>query len=158
MLWPAPVYIKQKALTTCYSLPVMKFLSQLLGVGVLSGQTAVISQKTYSVAQLAQIDTVSGLPTPAQLAAALDSGSNHFNRRVPLSTNDNAMIPLVDLQVLHPPPVPKNGTHCTIELLNYAFGNSYDAPAVVSYSPPASQECGTVGKWSTIVGNLTVYS
>ncbi|KAG8741014.1 hypothetical protein FRC12_015814 [Ceratobasidium sp. 428] len=114
-------------------------------------------------AQVAQLDAIPGLPTPDQLASALSSGpptSSHLlYPRVPLSTNDNTSIPLHDLQLLHPPPVPKSGTHCTVELLRHEFGvGSYDTPAVVEYSPPSGQECGMVGRWGGVVGNLTVYS
>ncbi|KAF8597265.1 hypothetical protein BDV93DRAFT_527564 [Ceratobasidium sp. AG-I] len=138
----------------------MKSLSQVLGAGaLLASHAAVFGQDVFSVAQLAQLDAVPGLPTPAQLTSALKSGPGaRLDRRVPLSTNDNTTVPLVDLQILHPPPTPKDGTHCTVELLRYAFGNSYDAPAIVPYSPPNSKDCGTVGQWGAVVGNLTVYS
>ncbi|CUA70516.1 Peptide-N4-(N-acetyl-beta-glucosaminyl)asparagineamidase A [Rhizoctonia solani] len=135
-------------------------LPQLLGAvsTFFASEAAVLGQKVFDVPQLDQIGAVSGLPTPAQLISELGAGLNNLDRRVPLSTNDNTTVPLVDLQILHPPPVPKTGTHCTVELLKYAFGNSYDAPAVVSYSPPTSKDCGSVGSWGTVVGNLTVYS
>ncbi|KAH7345423.1 peptide N-acetyl-beta-D-glucosaminyl asparaginase amidase A-domain-containing protein [Rhizoctonia solani] len=138
----------------------MKTVPPLLGAAsaLVASETISLGQKVFEVPQLEQLGTISGLPTPAQLVSELGVGLNNLNRRVPLSTNDNTSIPLVDLQILHPPPVPKTGTHCTVELLKYAFGNSYDAPAVVSYSPPTSKDCGTVGNWGAVVGNLTVYS
>ncbi|EUC61988.1 peptide-N4-(N-acetyl-beta-glucosaminyl)asparagine amidase A [Rhizoctonia solani AG-3 Rhs1AP] len=138
----------------------MKTFPQLLGAAsaLFANETTVLGQKVFDVPQLEQISAIPGLPTPAQLVSELGIGLNSLDRRVPLSTNDNTSIPLVDLQILHPPPVPKTGTHCTVELLKYAFGNSYDAPAVVSYSPPTSKECGNVGNWGAVVGNLTVYS
>lgn len=153
------ISIKQQVLFSYSTAPTMKALLRILGSGVLlTSQATPIELGAIPVANLAQLDTVSGLSTPAKLASTLENGPSHLNRRVPLSTNDNTTIPLVDLQLLHPPPVPKTGTHCTIELLSYAFGNSYDAPAVVSYSPPTSENCGTVGKWGAVVGNLSVYS
>ncbi|KAB5588609.1 Peptide-n4-(N-acetyl-beta-glucosaminyl)asparagine amidase A [Ceratobasidium theobromae] len=146
----------QQVLFSYSTAPTMKALLRILGSGVLlTSQATPIELGAIPVANLAQLDTVSGLSTPAKLASTLENGPSHLNRRVPLSTNDNTTIPLVDLQLLHPPPVPKTGTHCTIELLSYAFGNSYDAPAVVSYSPPTSENCGTVGKWGAVVGNLS---
>ncbi|KAG9095272.1 hypothetical protein FRC06_009968 [Ceratobasidium sp. 370] len=128
----------------------MREISQLMvGASTLLGATA----------QLAQLDSIPGLPTPAQLASALASGPpSRLYPRVPLSTNDNTSIPLHDVQLLHPPPVPK-GRHCTVELLKHEFGQgSYDTPAVVPYSPPSGKECGVVGHWGSVVGNLTVYS
>ncbi|KAG9090288.1 hypothetical protein FS749_000667 [Ceratobasidium sp. UAMH 11750] len=147
MIWPALAYIEQNFLSTCCGLPAMRGISHLL-VGALG-----------ATAQLAQLDSVPGLPTPSQLTSALASGPpTRLYPRVPLSTNDNTSIPLHDVQLLHPPPVPK-GPHCTVELLKHAFGEgSYDTPTVVPYSPPSGKECGVVGRWGGVVGNLTVYS
>ncbi|QRV90499.1 peptide-N(4)-(N-acetyl-beta-glucosaminyl)asparagine amidase A [Ceratobasidium sp. AG-Ba] len=127
------------------SLPGMKTVSQIL-----------FGLAGVATAQLAQLERVPGLPSPAQLAAALAAGppAPHLFPRVPLSTNDNVSIPLHSVQLLHPPPVPQGGSSCTVELLKYAFGDgSYDRPAVVSYSPPACAK-GSTG----VVGNLTVYA
>ncbi|KAG8739451.1 hypothetical protein FRC10_005624 [Ceratobasidium sp. 414] len=140
MIWPTFTYIEQNVVSTCCGLPAMRGISQLLvGASTLLGATA----------QLAQLDSIPGLPTPAQLASALASGPpSRLHPRVPLSTNDNTSIPLHDVQLLHPPPVPKSGTHCTVELLKHEFGQgSYDTPAVVGYSPPSGEECGVVGRW-----------
>ncbi|CAE6467831.1 unnamed protein product [Rhizoctonia solani] len=159
MLWSGSPF-NQQVLSTCFSELAMKAFPQLLSAAsvLLASETIVLGQKVFDVPRLEQIDTISGLPTPAQLVSELGGGLNTLSRRVPLSTNDNTTIPLVDLQILHPPPVPKTGTHCTVELLKYAYGNSYDAPAVVPYSPPTSKDCGAVGSWGAVVGNLTVYS
>ncbi|KAG8725364.1 hypothetical protein FRC09_001168 [Ceratobasidium sp. 395] len=140
----------------------MKGISQFL-VGA-SSTLLLLGAHGHAQPQFAQLDAIPGLPTPDQLASALSSGppttsSRLLYPRVPLSTNDNTSIPLHDLQLLHPPPVPKSGTHCTVELLRHEFGvGSYDTPAVVEYSPPSGQECGMVGRWGGVVGNLTVYS
>ncbi|CAE6467104.1 unnamed protein product, partial [Rhizoctonia solani] len=160
MQWLSSPLYNQQVLSTCFGELAMKAFPPLLAAAsaLLASETIGLGQKVFEVPELEQLSTVSGLPTPAHLVSELGVGLNSLNRRVPLSTNDNTTIPLVDLQILHPPPIPKTGTHCTVELLKYAFGNSYDAPAVVSYSPPTSKDCGTVGSWGAVVGNLTVYS
>ncbi|CAE6344582.1 unnamed protein product [Rhizoctonia solani] len=160
MLWFDSQAYKQQALAACFSGLAMKSFPQLLTAAsaLLASETLVLGQKVFGVPQLEQIRSVPGLPTPSQLISELGTGLNILNRRVPLSTNDNTSIPLVDLQILNPPPVPRTGTYCTVELLKYAFGNSYDAPAIVPYSPPNDKECGIVGSWGAVVGNLTVYS
>ncbi|KAJ6569612.1 peptide N-acetyl-beta-D-glucosaminyl asparaginase amidase A-domain-containing protein [Mycena capillaripes] len=80
-------------------------------------------------------------------------------RRVPLSTNDPTVAPLVDLQVFAPPATPNNGKSCTVTLLKHTFGDgSFNAPAIVDYVPPTDSSCGEVGKWATIGLNLSVYS
>ncbi|KAG9082181.1 hypothetical protein FRC07_014286 [Ceratobasidium sp. 392] len=153
MIWPGLAYLEQNVVdASSFALPAMRGISQLLlGASAVFGATA----------QLAQLDSVPGLPTPDQLASLLSSGppSRHLYPRVPLSTNDNTSIPLHDVQLLHPPPVPKSGTSCTVELLKHEFGvGSYDTPAVVSYALPRGKGCGDVGRWGGVVGNLTVYS
>ncbi|KAF8707749.1 peptide-N4-(N-acetyl-beta- glucosaminyl)asparagine amidase A, partial [Rhizoctonia solani] len=160
MLWTGSQIYNQQILSTCFSELAMKTFPQLFGAAsaLLVAKSFVLGQKVLEVPHLEQLETIAGLPAPAHLFSELGTGLNILDRRVPLSTNDNTTIPLVDLQISHPPPVPKTGTHCTVELLSYAFGNSYDAPAVVPYSPPNNQECGTVGSWGAVVGNLTVYS
>ncbi|CAE6354728.1 unnamed protein product [Rhizoctonia solani] len=160
MLWIGSQAYKQQTSLIGFSEFIMKSFPQLFAAAgaLLAGETLVLGQKVFEIPQLEQLEIINGLPSPVKLVSELDFGLNDLDRRVPLSTDDNTTIPLVDLQILHPPPVPKTGTHCTVEILNHAFGNSYDAPAVVPYSPPGNKECGTVGSWGGIVGNLTVYS
>lgn len=82
-----------------------------------------------------------------------------LDKRVPLSTNDPTVAPLIDLQVFAPPVVPVGGSRCTLELLRHSFGEgSFNAPAVVRYVPPAFSACGEIGKWATIALNLSVSS
>ncbi|KAL0956183.1 hypothetical protein HGRIS_002343 [Hohenbuehelia grisea] len=101
-------------------------------------------------------------PSPEELAPLLQGlaeGPNELDKRVPLMTNDNTVAPLVDLQIFAPPVVPKGGTSCQLLLLNHSFGvGSYNAPAVVPYTPPTARNCGKVGEWAAISLNLTVYS
>ena len=105
-------------------------------------------------------------PSPEELAplyAALKEGPPAENptleRRVPLSTNDDTVAPLVDLQVYAPPVVPRGGSKCTVELLKHDFGDgSYNNPAVVAYAPPEDKACGQPGDWAAVTLNLTVYS
>ncbi|KAJ7922958.1 peptide N-acetyl-beta-D-glucosaminyl asparaginase amidase A-domain-containing protein [Mycena leptocephala] len=104
-------------------------------------------------------------PSPEELAPLL-AGFSHrpqeaavIERRVPLSTNDPTVAPLIDLQVFAPPVAPKNGESCIVTLLKHTFGDgSYNAPTVVDYVPPTDPSCGEVGKWATISLNLSVYS
>ncbi|THU89445.1 hypothetical protein K435DRAFT_761136, partial [Dendrothele bispora CBS 962.96] len=92
----------------------------------------------------------------AQKPRELDA--SQLERRVPLSTDDPTVAPLVDLQVFAPPVVPKDGTSCEVVLLEHVFGDgSFGAPAIVPYSPPTDAACGEVGKWAAISLNLTVY-
>ncbi|KAJ7171872.1 peptide N-acetyl-beta-D-glucosaminyl asparaginase amidase A-domain-containing protein [Mycena crocata] len=113
---------------------------------------------TFSCAVVAQ-------PSPEELAPLLAGFSSPpleaetLERRVPLSTNDPTVAPLIDLQVFAPPATPKNGESCAVTLLTHSFGDgSFNAPAVVQYTPPADPSCGEVGKWATISLNLSVYS
>lgn len=113
---------------------------------------------TYALITAAQ-------PTPEELAPlyeALAEGppsDSSIERRVPLSTNDDTVAPLIDLQVYAPPVVPQGGTSCTVPLLQHDFGDgSYGNPAVVAYVPPTATNCGTPGEWAAITLNLTVYS
>ncbi|KAH9857894.1 peptide N-acetyl-beta-D-glucosaminyl asparaginase amidase A-domain-containing protein [Lenzites betulinus] len=79
--------------------------------------------------------------------------------RVPLSTNDDTVSPLIDLQVYAPPVVPTDGSKCTVELLTHDFGDgSYGVPAIVPYNPPQQASCGSPGSWAAITLNLTVFS
>ncbi len=82
-----------------------------------------------------------------------------IQRRVPLSTSDDTVSPLIDLQVYAPPVVPRSGSRCTVELLRHDFGDgSYNNPAIVPYGPPTDEACGTPGNWAAVTFNLTVYS
>ncbi|TFK76678.1 hypothetical protein BDN72DRAFT_884390 [Pluteus cervinus] len=82
-----------------------------------------------------------------------------LEKRVPLMTDDPTAAPLIDLQVFAPPVVPRNGPSCTVELLKHTFGiGSYNAPAVIPYTPPTDPSCGEVGKWAAVSMNLSVYS
>ncbi|KAJ7596801.1 peptide N-acetyl-beta-D-glucosaminyl asparaginase amidase A-domain-containing protein [Mycena floridula] len=108
---------------------------------------------------------VVGQLTAEELAPLLDglAAAPHQNsslqKRVPLSTNDPTVSPLVSLQVWAPPIVPKGGKFCKVVLLNHTFGGgSFNAPAIVPYIPPTNQSCGDVGKWAAIHLNLSVYS
>ncbi|KAH9944490.1 peptide N-acetyl-beta-D-glucosaminyl asparaginase amidase A-domain-containing protein [Epithele typhae] len=74
-------------------------------------------------------------------------------------TNDDTVAPLVDMQLYAPPVVPLGGTNCEVQLLRHDFGDgSYNNPAVVSYTPPKSRDCGEAGQWAVITLNMTVYS
>lgn len=68
-------------------------------------------------------------PSPEELApllAGLEAQPEAaIERRVPLSTNDPTIAPLIDLQVFAPPAAPKQGTSCTVTLLNHTFGMNY---------------------------------
>ncbi|KAJ7139541.1 peptide N-acetyl-beta-D-glucosaminyl asparaginase amidase A-domain-containing protein [Mycena epipterygia] len=103
-------------------------------------------------------------PSPAELAPLLAGLGGQpqeaaVQRRVPLSTNDPIVAPLIDLQVYAPPVTPKNGKSCTVTLLQHSFGDgSYNSPTVVDYTPPTDPSCGEVGQWATISLNLSVYS
>ncbi|KAF8887761.1 peptide N-acetyl-beta-D-glucosaminyl asparaginase amidase A-domain-containing protein [Infundibulicybe gibba] len=99
---------------------------------------------------------------PAELAPLLAGLSRKpspdLEKRVPLSTDDNTVAPLVDLQVYAPPAIPADGTSCSVQLLSHSFGDgSFNEPVVVPYTPPASSACGEIGKWSVIALNLTVH-
>ncbi|KAJ7071566.1 peptide N-acetyl-beta-D-glucosaminyl asparaginase amidase A-domain-containing protein [Mycena amicta] len=109
--------------------------------------------------------TIVAQPSPEELApliAGLDL-QNRLNdvelqRRVPLSTDDPTVVPLISMQVFAPPVTPKNGKSCLVTLLEHTFGDgSFNAPAVVPYSPPTDPACGEIGKWATISLNLSVY-
>ena len=119
---------------------------------------------SFLVGLLAQVQAQ---PDPEELAPlyqALADGPTEYEtrsleRRVPLSTNDDTVSPLVDLQVYAPPVVPRTGPKCTVELLRHDFGDgSYNNAAIVPYSPPTGQDCGTPGDWAAVTFNLTVYS
>lgn len=100
-------------------------------------------------------------PSPEELAPLLAGLGEQpqIERRVPLSTDDLTVAPLIDLQVFAPPATPKNGKRCSVTLLQHSFGDgSYNAPAVVAYTPPTDPACGEVGKWAAISLNLSVYS
>ncbi|KAJ7642299.1 peptide N-acetyl-beta-D-glucosaminyl asparaginase amidase A-domain-containing protein [Mycena rosella] len=116
----------------------------------------------YTALLLASLScAVFAQPSPEELAPLLAglAGQLQIERRVPLSTDDPTVAPLVDLQVFAPPVVPKNGESCTVTLLQHSFGDgSFNAPAVVEYIPPTHSSCGEVGKWATISLNLSVYS
>ncbi|KAG9223229.1 hypothetical protein PLEOSDRAFT_1101341 [Pleurotus ostreatus PC15] len=113
---------------------------------------------------------VDGQPSPEELAPLLDglfdrptqeaSGTAaDLQKRVPLMTDDPTVAPLIDLQVFAPPVVPKGGTSCTVKLLEHSFGvDSFNKPAIVSYLPPVSPQCGKVGEWAAISLNLSVFS
>ncbi|KAL8286729.1 hypothetical protein RQP46_004257 [Phenoliferia psychrophenolica] len=68
----------------------------------------------------------------------------------------NATVPLRNVQVAHPPVVPKGGRTCEVVLVQHDFANSYYAPAIVDYTPPVA--CGAAGEWAAIVLNITVTS
>ncbi|KAJ7293861.1 peptide N-acetyl-beta-D-glucosaminyl asparaginase amidase A-domain-containing protein [Mycena rebaudengoi] len=100
-------------------------------------------------------------PSPEELRPLLAGFEDlaTLDKRVPLSTNDPTVSPLIDLQVFAPPVTPRNGKSCTVNLLQHSFGDgSYNTPAIVSYSPPTDSACGKIGEWATINLNLSVYS
>ena len=98
-------------------------------------------------------------PLYRALANGFPTGKTTLERRVPLSTNDDTVAPLIDLMVYAPPIVPQGGLSCTVELLRHDFGDgSYNNPAVVEYNPPTAASCGKPGDWAAITLNLTVYS
>lgn len=113
---------------------------------------------------------VNGQPSPEELAPLLDGLSDgpavearrtatDLQKRVPLMTDDPTIAPLIDLQVFAPPVVPKGGSSCTIKLLEHSFGvDSFNKPAIVSYLPPVSPQCGKFGEWAAISLNLSVFS
>ncbi|KAK7468445.1 hypothetical protein VKT23_002958 [Stygiomarasmius scandens] len=110
---------------------------------------------------------VFGQVTPEELEPLLvglaqkprEIGTPQLERRVPLSTNDSTVAPLIDLQVFAPPVIPQDGTSCEVVLLEHIFGDgSFGAPAIVPYIPPTDDTCGEVGKWAAISLNLTTYS
>ncbi|KAK4698865.1 hypothetical protein P7C70_g7405, partial [Phenoliferia sp. Uapishka_3] len=76
-----------------------------------------------------------------------------LERRAAIS---NTTTPLRNVNVAHPPVVPKGGRKCEVLLLKHDFANSYYAPAIVDYVPPT--RCGEVGKWAAVVLNITVTS
>lgn len=104
--------------------------------------------------------------TVAELAPLLSGLAEHpgstdwLEKRVPLSTDDPTVAPLISLQMFAPPVVPKDAVKgCTIELLKHSFGDgSYNTPAVVPYVPPTANGCGEPGKWAAVSLNLSVYS
>jgi hypothetical protein len=66
-------------------------------------------------------------PSPEELGPLLTGFSHRpqeaaIERRVPLSTNDPTVAPLIDLQVFAPPVAPKNGKSCIVTLLKHTFG------------------------------------
>ncbi|KAJ4469422.1 peptide N-acetyl-beta-D-glucosaminyl asparaginase amidase A-domain-containing protein [Lentinula edodes] len=65
-------------------------------------------------------------------------------------------VPLVDFQVVQPPPVPQDAQTCTIQLFQRDFGNSFGDPEVVEYTPLTA--CGEVGSWAAVTLNFTVTS
>ncbi|KAF8831291.1 hypothetical protein HHX47_DHR1000757 [Lentinula edodes] len=65
-------------------------------------------------------------------------------------------VPLVDFQVVQPPPVPQDAQTCTIQLFQRDFGNSFGDPEVVEYTPLT--DCGEVGSWAAVTLNFTVTS
>ncbi|KAI0825199.1 peptide N-acetyl-beta-D-glucosaminyl asparaginase amidase A-domain-containing protein [Trametes gibbosa] len=112
---------------------------------------------------LGSVKIAHGQPRPGEidpLYSALSAGApSHqvIEPRVPLSTDDHTVSPLIDLQVYAPPVVPTDGAKCTVELLKHDFGDgSYGTPAIVQYQPPPS--CGSPGSWTAITLNLTVFS
>lgn len=113
----------------------------------------------YCVSQvIAQLSPDELAPLLAGLAQK-PSSDVQLEKRVPLSTNDSTVAPLIDLQVFAPPVVPKDGTSCIVELLKHTFGDgSYGSPTVVAYVPPTTKDCGEVGEWAAISLNLSVYS
>ena len=114
---------------------------------------------------LALATWTSAQPAPEDLAPLLKGLAENplkngieLEKRVPLMTDDPAVAPLIDLQVFAPPVVPRNGPSCTVELLKHTFGiGSYNAPAVIPYTPPTDPSCGEVGKWAAVSMNLSVY-
>ncbi|KAI5478589.1 hypothetical protein MNV49_004848 [Pseudohyphozyma bogoriensis] len=82
----------------------------------------------------------------------------HLDVEVPPSlastTEGSNITALRNLQVHHPPIVPKGGKACQVLLLQHAFAFSYYDPSIVDYSPPL--ECGEPGSWAAVVLNLTV--
>lgn len=76
----------------------------------------------------------------------------------PPSVHDlnNDTFPLRNLQISHPPIVPKGGKSCKVLLLHHAFANSYYTPAIVDYSPPSASECGAPSDWAALVLTLEV--
>ncbi|KAI0374289.1 hypothetical protein BV20DRAFT_961408 [Pilatotrama ljubarskyi] len=115
---------------------------------------------------LGGLTSVQSRPSPNEidpLYEALSTGVQHghpsLEPRVPLSTNDDTVSPLIDLQVYAPPVVPTGGLKCTVELLTHVFGDgSYGVPAVVPYNPPTQASCGRAGNWAAVTLNLTVFS
>ncbi|KAJ3813211.1 peptide N-acetyl-beta-D-glucosaminyl asparaginase amidase A-domain-containing protein [Lentinula aff. lateritia] len=65
-------------------------------------------------------------------------------------------VPLVDFQVVQPPPVPQDSQTCTMQLFQRDFGNSFGDPEVVEYTPPT--DCGEIGSWAAVTLNFTVTS
>ncbi|RDB21368.1 Peptide-N4-(N-acetyl-beta-glucosaminyl)asparagine amidase A [Hypsizygus marmoreus] len=63
---------------------------------------------------------------------------------------------LVDFQVAQPPPVPRDATQCTIQILKRDFAFSFGSAEVVQFTPPT--DCGPVGSWAGITLNFTVTS
>lgn len=108
----------------------------------------------YAVAVAAQV--------PAAELAPLLHGLEHppaqqLEARVPLMTDDDTVSPLFSVQVHAPTDIPTRGTSCTLKLLEHEFGvGSYNAPAVVPYTPPGDAACGPVGKWAAVTMNLSV--
>ncbi|TBU35121.1 peptide N-acetyl-beta-D-glucosaminyl asparaginase amidase A-domain-containing protein [Dichomitus squalens] len=109
---------------------------------------------------------VASQPAPEELVPLFDAlargpSTVHANLapRVPLSTNDDTVSPLVDLQVYAPPVLPQGGTKCTVQLLQHDFGDgSYNNPTIVPYKPPTEDACGAPGGWAAITLNMTVFS
>ncbi|RDX55992.1 hypothetical protein OH76DRAFT_1460658 [Lentinus brumalis] len=119
---------------------------------------------TASVAILVPARTQPSSEELAVLYAALEVGPPEHptptvERRVPLSTDDDTVTPLIDLQVYAPPVVPQGGSKCTVDLLKHDFGDgSYNNPAIAAYTPPPDKACGQPGNWAAVTLNLTVYS
>jgi hypothetical protein len=63
-------------------------------------------------------------PSPEELRPLLAGFEDlaTLDKRVPLSTNDPTVSPLIDLQVFAPPVTPRNGKSCTVNLLQHSFG------------------------------------
>lgn len=83
----------------------------------------------YGLALVFAATLCAAQPSPEELApllAGLGAQPAAIERRVPLSTNDPTIAPLIDLQVFAPPAVPKQGTSCTVTLLNHTFGMNCD--------------------------------
>jgi hypothetical protein len=83
----------------------------------------------YGLALVFAATLCAAQPSPEELApllAGLEAQPAAIERRVPLSTNDPTIAPLIDLQVFAPPAVPKQGTSCTVTLLNHTFGMNCD--------------------------------
>jgi len=76
------------------------------------------------------VPAVSGQVTPEELELLLvglaqkprEIDTPQLERRVPLSTNDSTVAPLIDLQVFAPPVIPQDGTSCEVVLLEHIFG------------------------------------